>query len=922
MAVVESFNTNSSASGNIEYLFDQQSKDYSISDVYNAVSGKSETLYDRTVKIDQNLGSILSAINMSNIHLASMDASSIYSSQQFDQAAIMAVELDATGDARAFMNSLEKIASLDNINLITVSDGLDTLGLSLDKIIKKDYSKVEPILTSLEALSGGLTKFTSSLPSFKNLASVAGGIALIGLSVASFATGISINDVISMGLVFGGISLASKLLDGTSTNLLKASVGIATMGLSIWAFNQVVNAPEILEFATSLTMLGASILLYDRVFGTATMNVGKSLLSLSLSVGALGLAMMPFNFVEWESIAKAGVALAGVGVASMFLKNVKTEDAINLAALSGSVGVLGLSLQLFDNISYSQVGVAMTALGGVATISMLLSKIGKNSITGALSIAATGGAMVILAYGLEKINDIDMTWEDAARIAATIGITAGAFAAIGIPVVAGLIGFGALAAIGMGAALSIMSSGLSSISEVNVTPEQAEQFGQSIGNLKDVMVNIGSLSDLPSLMLGITNAALITGATLPLVLASNMLSKVSNPNEAQLLGFSNTISSLKDTFTQFGFLDLAELAAVSPVMLLVATTTVALGGAISLFTKLSTSPDSAKMAIGTLDSFLEGIYTTFEKYDDSAFEVLSKGIDATMGLGKLLRNLALGIGSISKEMEKNTDFAAIGVSVGSMLNALTEPLAAIGGTNDEISIGGFKITNPFSNKVEKGVQALSGLTNIFMPLSEMIKVFSNDSDGDIVSKFKTNITGILGSLGDVFSSFSDQDVDGDNLDVVFNSAKKASGFVKTLTEANYDPATKGLGSIAKSTKAMQVAVNDMDLDKLTKLNDLFFNMNALDDSSGLEALLESLKQLVDAMSSNNQVSTSQSNDNSVVVNNNEKESPKGNIESSIDETDLASLINDSNGDVVQVMTELVEFMKSGQLKVSMKNKLI
>lgn len=922
MAVVESLNTGNSASGNIQYLFDEQKKDATIADVYSAVSGKSETLYQRILKVDGKLDSILTSINKSNTYLASMDANSMFGSSGGDHAAILAVELDATGDARAFMNSLEKISQLDSISLVSVADGLDSMGISLDKILKKDFSKVEPILSSLEAFSGGLTKFSSSLPSFKQLASVAGGVAVIGLAVASFATGISISDVVSMGLVFGGIALASKLLHGTSTNLIKASLGVATMGLSIWAFNQVVDTNELLQFGTSLLTLGASILLYDRVFGTSTMNVGKSLLAMSLGVGALGIAMMPFNFVQWESIAKASAAVGGIGVASLLLKSVKMDSVYTLAALSGSVGVLGLSLKLYDEISLGDVGVALAALGGVTAIAMVMSKLGKNTLIGAAAIGATGGAMAIMAYGLERINGIDMTWDDAVRIASTIGITAAAFAALGIPVVAGLIGIGALAAIGMGAALATISVGLNSISDVEVTPDQANRFGESITNLKDVMVGIGSLSELPSLILGIANAALITGATLPLVLAANMVSKVENPSEAQLLGFSSTISSLKDTFTQFGILDLAELAAVAPIMLLMATTTVAFGGAISLFTKLSTTPESARGAVGTLDAFLSGIYTTYSAYDDDAFEVLGKGIDATLGLGKLLRNLALGIGAISKEMDKNTDFTAIGTSVGSMLSALTEPLAAIGGTNDEISIGGFKITNPFSNKVAKGVEALSGLTNIFMPLSEMIKVFSADTNGDIVGKFKTNITGILGSLGEVFSSFSDQGSNPEELDVMFSATDKASSFVKTVTEANYDPASKGLKNIAGSTKEMQVAINDMDLDKLTKLNDLFHNMNALDDSDGLEMLLESLRDLVEAMASSNPTTT-QEGDNSTIVNNQSSKEASAKVSANDEDSiDIAGLISQSNGDVVEVMRELTDYIKGGQLKVTMKKSII
>lgn len=920
MAVIESINTASAVSGNIQYLMDETKKDRTISDVYDAVSGNNETLYQRTVKIDTKMDSLVSAVTSGNLHLANIDAAlSMGSISGIDQAALLSVEISTNGDAKDFMHSLTKLAELDDVNLIAVSNGLDSIGDSLDKILAKDFNKVQPMLSGLEAMTVGLTKFTSSLPSFKQLGGIAAGIALMGLSIVGVVSAVAFDDILKMGLIFGGVALASKLLEGTSTNLLKASFGVATMGLSIWAFNELVDGVALTEFATSLLTIGLATLVFDSAFGKAAARTGTSLISLAVGVGVLGVALLPYEMVEWESIGKAAATLGGIGIASHFVKNIESKSVLGLLGLAGAVGVMGLSLQLFDNISYNDVGVALLALGGITGIAFLLGKVGKNALIGALTLAGIGASMGVLAWGLDKIRSLDLTLEDAGVIATTIGLTAAAFAALGIPAVAALVGLGAVAALGMGAALAALSYGLNSIATVNLTEADAQNFANSMYLVKDVFVNLGDSGGIIALGLGMAQAALITGATLPLVLAMNLLSGMSTPTEATMLGFDRTVASLKDTFTQFGVLDLVELAAVTPVMLLLATTTVALGGAINLFTKLSTDTNSVDGAIGTLDAFLVGLHTTFAKHDDAAFDVLSKGIDATMGIGKLLRNLALGISKISVEMEKNTDFHAIGVSVGSMLQALTEPLAAIGGQNDEISIGGFKITNPFSNKVEDGINALKNIGGVFTPIAEMIKVFAEDTDGKIVDKFKTNITGILGSLGDIFSTYSMQENSMDIASLVM-ATDKTSKFISALGGVDYDKASKGLGSISGSVASVKDSINGTDLERLTKLNDLFYNMNQFNESEGLAAILEALRDLVEEMSKSMETKGNETNNQTTINNTTDsdnKKTTKDVTEKQIND-DLAQIITQGNGDVVQEINKLTSYLKSGSLRVVQK----
>lgn len=918
MAVIDSFDSGNSTSSNIDYLFNKKGKETTLKDVYDAVAGTTDTLYERTVKIDEKLDSILMGITMSNNHLETISSALLLSGGgDFGEASKNTIELSVNGNAKDFMESLTKLAELDDINLISVANGLDNISQSLDKILNKNYSKSEAMLTSLESMSIGLTKFASSLPSFKMLGGIAGGIALIGLSIGAFIGAIQFSDVLMLGAIFGGIALASRLLKDTQYNLFKASLGIATLGLSLWAFDKVVDTAMLLNFAGTLTAFGLSVAIFDKLFGASTARVATQLSGLSLGLGALGLSLLPFNLVEWESVAKATASLSAIGGASYLLKKIELDDIAKVGGLGLAVGGIGLGMLPFKALSLMDVGVGLTALGGVAGLGFLISKLTQKTLIGVGSLIAMGGAMGAVAWGLDEIRKLDLSLKDAGVIAGTLAITVGAFALLGVPTVAALVGIGALTALAMGAGLATLAYGLNHVATVDINERQAKNFGNSVILIKDAISEIGMSGGLVSLVAGIAQSALIAGATLPLVLAVNMVSKVKTPTEGVIDGFGQTINELKNIFTSFGLLDLAKLAATTPVMLLMAGTTVALGGAINLFTKLSTSKGIAEGAVSTLDTFLVGIHSTFAKHDDNSFEVIQKGINATMGLGTLLKNLSTGISSISVHMEKNTDFNAIGTSVGAMLQALTAPLSAIGGEQDSISIGGFTVTNPFSNKVEKGIDALKNIGSVFTPLADILSVFANDKSGNLVTKFDTNIRGILGTLSSIFMEYKDSGENG-GMEFLNKATDNSSRFIKTISESKYEHASKGLSSIAKSTITMQTAVNDMDLSKLSKLNDLFHNMNLLNEGDGMEALIDAMGKFAEAIMKQSKV-TNEDNSKKVTINNEKSKDGKETvIEKKGEENPLAEIILQSNGDVVEVMEKLTDFLQSGALKATVK----
>lgn len=823
---------------------------FNINDIVEALSGDNTTLFEKAKSIDVSTKGMLGILGNIDISLSRVSKSLLGTGDETtaEQKSI-SLSVAASGDAKEFMNSLFEIVSMDSSKINSSSDSIENLGDAIDKMAGRQYKEVA---SGLDTMGNGVRSFKENMPSFKDLAGIAGGIALMGLAIVGVISAVRLEDVIMLGLTFGAVAIASKQLAGTETNLLKASLGVATLGLAIWAFNELITAEAIGTTVMSLMALGGAAFLFDKMFGKSVEHIGKPLIILALGIAGLGLATQLYSDVEFEDIGKMALALAGVGLAGKLMSSISIGSALTIAMLAVSVGLLGFSLSMFKDISMEDVGVALMALGGVALVAWAIGQVGKTAIMGALSIAIISLSLGLLAWGLTEIKNLDLTWEDAAEIAAIVGLTAGAFALIGIPVVAALIGIGAVAMAAMSVGLLAISAGLWAVSKVDLTEQQASTFANSLRLIFEAMTQFDALELIEA---GLGSVAMLGLAVSTIAIATGMalLSVIPIPGPKTVENFKTSLRGIGDALMQFDAMELIELGLVTPVMLALGLTAVALGTSISIFSLLSTDRKSVDVAIGALDGFLAGLYTTFEKYDGSAFDMLKTGIDATMNIGTLLRNLAFGVSAIALAMSKNTDFGAIGRSVGSMLSALTAPLVAIGGAQDTISIGGFEVTNPFSNKVEAGIEALSGLTSIFTPIADMVKVFAGDKNGNLAKSFGVNLGLILNSIGSTFATFALQDAETEAVAGVSIMAGNMTKFIRSITGAKYEPAMKGLTSINVNTKGLSTSINQIDLKKLSALNDLFKHMADIGKNDAIEDLIKALNDFLTAMDGQTQL---------------------------------------------------------------------
>lgn len=161
--------------------------------------------------------------------------------------------------------------------------------------------------------------------------------------------------------------------------------------------------------------------------GQAAKNAGMGSMMKSLGSAAqilaiagamyiLSEALINFNQVEWESLAKGGVALTGFGIALYLLKpalnglnSVGWEASLIMLALGASILMLSFGLQMMAQIPILTLVVSLLGLIGVLMAFSLLAPVLAVGEVVLLALGAAllmiGAAVLIASYGIAMIVD-------------------------------------------------------------------------------------------------------------------------------------------------------------------------------------------------------------------------------------------------------------------------------------------------------------------------------------------------------------------------------------------------------------------------------------------------------------------------------------------------------------------------------------
>lgn len=806
------------------------------------------------------------------------------------------------------------IHSLDNISADVTVSGVDSkvfnamarLGNSESKTLGIEkfgdvYEKVVKKIAGLASYTKSIDKVTKSVTGAfgtirdlgKGLLVFAGGLALLGFTLITFMDAITWEDMLTFASIMAVLWGASKLIGTSSWNFAKASVGIATLGLAIWAFTEVVDSKMAWDFVKSITMISVGM----GILSTVSKGVGG---------GAMGI-------------------LKGAGA---------------IVAVAGSIWLLNKAVADFDDVDLWNVAKMGIVAGGLGVVWSILGAGMSMILQGALSAGAIGASLWVLSQGVHAINEIDMTLMRGAELASIVLATAGILTLIGNPLTIGFTLAGALATGAIGGALILLAGGMQVLSTVSVTKEQSNEFKNSIINVVDALGYLGNPLRLASMVIAVPASLAITGATIALSGAMWALSKMPQLGDTKRDEFKNTLESLVGVYSGIGSWGLVKATASSAVVALMSGATIATATAIWAFSKISAKPESVDNAVLSLDNFITGVSGAFKK-NEKNFDSIGKGVFSFMGLSSMVSEIADTVSRIANMefLEKEVingkvvvtgvrsftpeDFEKVGSSIGKILNALTDPLAKISSSKDSYSIGGFKVTNPFSNKVQKGIKAMAGIGGIFSPLADVVNSFyENGVDETNIKSFNKNIGLVLTGIGNAFSKgfkFDKKIVKGmrEATDIV-------GGLFTQISDSENAEFGEGFDNFSKNMVLVKNSLKGMELDKLSKMNDLVYNMNEMEKSGAIDEFVDAFKEFLDYLMDMNAPTPAPETESGGVRNfiHNITQGEKPVAQNTLDSETMRDIISSSNGDLVEIMDRLYSFIASGNLKVQLKEDLI
>lgn len=301
------------------------------------------------------------------------------------------------------------------------------------------------------------------------------------LSLEDLGKGVSSIAVIL--LEFAGFAALMQLID--TDELMRSSFSLILIGVAMEIFADACAKFGNMEWV-DLGKAGAAIagiLLIASGFGKLSEYSGdieKSSISLILIGAAMEIfadVCTKFGQLEWEQLAKAGAAIAGILMLVNDFNSISEESgdviksAISLAIIGVALEILQDALGKMGNISWEEYGKQMAVLGGSLVILSIALRAMKDSISGAAALIIASVALTILAGALAILGA--MSWGSVIKglisIAGTLAIlgVAGYLLEPVVPVIVALTGAVALFGLGClaaGAGVVILSAGLTALS--------------------------------------------------------------------------------------------------------------------------------------------------------------------------------------------------------------------------------------------------------------------------------------------------------------------------------------------------------------------------------------------------------------------------------------------------------------------------
>lgn len=408
-------------------------------------------------------------------------------------------------------NSLSVLAGLDIKSLTSIlklmssdktGNRLEKLGVNINRLLQSiiDFGEKEKAIDKTISLFNSITSFVTSMDKLgMTMAKVAGGIALLGLSIFGMTMLFAENPMLLLGF----------------------AAGLTVVGVALWAFNKLVEPKNLLLGAAAIALLGLSIWGITEIMGE---NDFELIFKFSAAILTIGGTFWLFN--KLVDPAKTLISAAAIAVAGL------------------SMYVIGNAIQTFENVSLETVGIAALSILGIGVAMSAAGTMSANIIMGAAAIGLSALAVWGLTGAIGAISETNIDIDKLTNFGiATVGIIA-ALALIGNPITLPFVLIGAATTAAVAGATLLMSGALFAVSKVPILkPSDYDAFSYGANSLADIFANVGGPIKSLEILAGAATMTIVSGATVATALGITLFSNIiSDPSTV-----SNAITAM-DTF--------------------------------------------------------------------------------------------------------------------------------------------------------------------------------------------------------------------------------------------------------------------------------------------------------------------------------------------------------------------------------------
>lgn len=545
----------------------------------------------------------------------------------------------------------------------------------------------------------------------------------VGFAIATFiglATAITLTAFI---LNKGNVRRRSTR-NGVAEGPAIIALSLGLLAISIYTFNQLVPDPTTAFLPILvITAFAGAMALINMIPGRGGIEgASKGLLYMVASTALLAGAIMVWDQLTPKQIATPILAIVGLALGLALMDRLSKggdikKSSIGLLLASVAVGVLGFMIKQWDEwgIDAEMIALPGLAIVGLMTGLTLMAKFGQAQVllsAGSLILASV--AVGLLAIAVKMWGDVDEDTMTKAGIFIT-GVGAG-LALLGQVGPQALMAAGAMIITGF--AIKLIGEGLQLMGKLS--GEQMLQAGLFITGMGAVLALLGLA---PWAILGAVSLGLGGLALIKVGEGMQAMSKADLSKTGAMVSAVRDLASL--FFDVGGPIDMAmilsgatSINAIGVSSLKIALTLKTLSDAKLTDTQITGFASSIGLFINSMINVFDDFKGDYDKVED--------GIDALMGLGNMISNLANGLvmmgqlkfveyglkdGKIVpinvREFGKS-DFDKVGDGISTIISALSDPLAKVGATAGMFSSG----------DVGRGIKALTGLGNLIKGIAE------------------------------------------------------------------------------------------------------------------------------------------------------------------------------------------------------------